>query len=465
MFLRRPPLLLLLTCWSLLLITGTAWAGHPPVLLAVVVGNNVYVNDASQNLSHADDDALRLVKTLNARLPETRVRLLVEPDDETRSKFQLGEDQVEGHTLAAPITSPSWDSLVRTMEAVQQEAETLLRAGRELVVLFYFAGHHTVGGELHLKDKTLPGYELETLLQWANNRKGVLRLDWRDACTSASSLSMRTLSKNTQIVGTEEKVIEYEKLKGSLLTSLLVTGLSGAAARPGEPFVTIRGLADWLRQQLSPHLKVRIEGPSRWRSPDGDEPWALLPHQGVMVPPSFRPGALQLWRQLEAQAPRLEHAWWHHQNVRERIGLEPGTYRLVQLLSYEDFGEHLWDSSWSGAKQLLLHSTGLTPARYYTFSVGMTTEQAPGARSSAWVTPRGTGTLALLSPASRGDTSKLRERLQQLEQTLPGISSLELTQVAESQEVMLSSEYYNRELSPRVHEGLTDGFSVHVYGK
>lgn len=441
-----------------------AHASSAPVLVAVLVGNNRQVYDAQQNLSHADDDVLRIADTLLTQLPGARISVLVAPDAETRGAFSIESAVWKGHDLAVPVAEPTMANLLQALDWMELETRRLLQQHKKVVVLFYFAGHQTTGGELHLQDSTLRSNQLNTMLDLANNRSGVLRLVWHDACNSAILLRSQSLVPNTQFVGTEEAVAEFGSLKGSILTSMLVTGLNGAAALPGQDDVTVTGLAQWLREQLSSYLKIRIEGPNTRSNPNGGAPLTRLDGSGVVLPARFGTATVQIWELQKRDAPRLLHTLRHFYGHKDRLELRPGTYRIVQVLSYSEFGKALWKGNLSSIQSVILDGTGIIPVRYYDIEVGGPPTKGHAPVPSRWIEPIGAGTVALVSRASRGDKVSTQEKLKALEKSLPGISSLEVTQVAEAQEALLQPDLFNPQLSPRTREGIASSFTANVYG-
>ncbi|NMB77017.1 MAG: hypothetical protein GYA21_18045 [Myxococcales bacterium] len=231
-------------CWGFLLAAGFASleagaAELGPARFALVIGHNRSDRAEQPPLLFADDDAIRMARTLRQAGVETV--LLCDPDADTRSRFPE----------AAPAGRPEKAALLSAFGGLRSAMTDQVAAGRRVEFFFFFSGHGEVErgeGYLVLADGRLSRGELSRLLSSSPASFNHVILDacrsyylvfgrgpggertpmpagfaraWYPGASERSGFLLSTSS--------DRESHEWERYRSGVFTHLLISALRGAA--------------------------------------------------------------------------------------------------------------------------------------------------------------------------------------------------------------------------------------------
>lgn len=313
--------------------------------VAVVVGSGVWWRedcagprevcaDPQRALRYADDDAWRAAWLLQPLVADDRLRVLTEPDDETRHLSFPGE---------AP-GPPTAEALVASVAALRKGDTT----GRDVIV--YLAAHGSPD-EVHLGDGRHTFRDLRARID------EVLAPDDRlllvaDACYSGTwrggVADLRVDSREPLLFpavdasprGILEAVVrsqtpEDDEIRGGVFSYLVLSGLIGGADADGDGRVVAQELSDFVHAYVS---GARAPFVPTIRAPAGASD-AVLP--GSDGPRLTLGGARSArWIVIHPDGVVLAEAFTHAGEDRSLL-LPAGTYTVWQLPVIEVDGEYV----------------------------------------------------------------------------------------------------------------------------
>lgn len=218
----------------------------PPRIRAIVIGNNVALDDSLPRLRFADDDAVRWWHFLRAFSDD--VTLLSVLDEETRGTH---EDAAEA--ALPPLRRELDHALTAVFERLRQDAED----GRRSQFYFVFSGHGTISSgqaQLHLADAAFTKGDLEAQV-FARSPA-----TWNhlviDACNSFLLIDAKgdkiadplrrhykrlALPANTGVLLSTVEAAdshEYELFRAGVFTHEVLSAVTGAADASGDGRIT-----------------------------------------------------------------------------------------------------------------------------------------------------------------------------------------------------------------------------------
>ena len=339
----------LLAC-AFLAVPSTTEARPPPLVFAVVVGNNDGLGMLPQ-LNFADDDALRFYQLAVRLAPKQNVALLAELDVDTWRRIQVAGAH------PPPFLPPTRKRLLEVIRLYKAQIARArrLQPGRPVHFYFFFSGHGE-RGYFFLKKKAGPLAEAAftgTDLQrtFADSRA---TLNWLfiDACKSQSLFVAkgpqegeddelgpdfsglinkldRTVARSRVGVLTstvsDKPAGEARDIRGGYFSHVLTSGLRGAADANSDGVVRYGELASF----VSFHTR-RIAGQRPWfRPPRGRLDEALIVLSGRKDLVEILPGVGGHFVVFDERGGNLLLELHKTEAQHSRLILAPGKYKVV----------------------------------------------------------------------------------------------------------------------------------------
>jgi hypothetical protein len=341
-----------LTVAVLALCARSARGEAPPLIFAVVVGNNDGLGMMPQ-LHFADDDALRFYRLAVRIAPERNVALLTELDVETWRRTQLSG------TRPPPYLPPTKRRLVQVIDLFKQQIAKarVAQPTRPVHFYFFFSGHGERGYFFlkregsQLADSAFTGQDLQRA--FADSRATLNGL-FIDACKSQSLFMVKgrgdddelgpdfsglidklERSARTAPIGVLTSTVsdkpagEARDIRGGYFSHVLISGLSGAADANSDGVVRYGELAAF----VSFHTR-RIAGQRPWfRPPDGrlGTPLVVLQNRGDLL--GIMPGAAGHFAIFDARGRNLLLEVHKTDKQWTRLILPPDHYKVLWIKS------------------------------------------------------------------------------------------------------------------------------------
>ena len=224
----------------------------------LIIGHNGSLDADNPVLRYADDDALRMYEVLRTVADPADLRLLAEPDADTRRLF--GE---------VPARSPTHGRLDEAVAALRARIQAAQAAGQRTEVYVFYGGHGDLAegqGFVELADGPLTARALErrVLRPLAADRVHLLI----DACNAFFMLSPRRpggrrytlqpervldfFARNPRVgvvlsTSTATEVFEWSELQSGIFSHELRSGLLGAADVDGDQVVSYAELDGFVK--------------------------------------------------------------------------------------------------------------------------------------------------------------------------------------------------------------------------